>query len=85
MTFVRKYYIPKSVKRIESITLRKVLQYTMALDEESKRNLILVIRTFLTELLALPTFLLFEVKPQCRSVYSNLATGYTRSTSYTRR
>lgn len=85
MTFVRKYYISKSVKRIESITLRKVLQYTMALDEESKRNLVLVIRTFLTERLALPIFLLFEVKPQCRSVYSNLATGYTRSTSYTRR
>ena len=43
MVSVTKSYIPRSVKRIETITGRKCLKYILALDEESKINLILVI------------------------------------------
>ena len=42
MTSVRKCYTSKSIKRIEAITCRKNLKYILALDEESKKNLVLV-------------------------------------------
>ena len=35
-------YISKSVKMVESITCRKDLKYILAIDEESKKNLVLV-------------------------------------------
>ena len=41
MISVRNSYILKSVKRIETITSRKVLKYILALDKESKNNLLL--------------------------------------------
>ena len=37
------FYITKSVKRMEIITCRNVLKYILASDEESTRNLVLVI------------------------------------------
>ena len=40
MTSVRKSYISKSVKRIETITCRKVSEYFLLSDEESKRKLL---------------------------------------------
>ena len=42
-------------------------------------------KTFLVALLAMPVFLLCEVRPQYRYFLSNLATGYTRSTWHARR
>ena len=78
--FLWESYISKFVKRIENITCRKALKYILALDEESERNLVLVtFRTFLIERLALPIFLLYQVKASVLAL-SNLATGYTRST-----
>ena len=69
MTSVRKSYILKSVRLIETITHRKVWKYILALDEESKRHLVLVtFRTSLIELLDLAIFLLYEVWPQCRYI-----------------
>ena len=69
MTSVRKSYILKSVRLIETIIHRKVWKYILALDEESKRHLVLVtFRTSLIELLDLAIFLLYEVWPQCRYI-----------------
>ena len=43
MVSVIKSYIPRSVERVETITDGKFLKYILALDEESKINLVLVI------------------------------------------
>ena len=77
MTSVRKSCILKCVKRIETITCRNVLKYILGLDEESKRHLVLVTFEYFIELLAFPVLLLYELRPQCWYVLSNLATKYT--------
>ena len=41
MISVRNSYILKSAKRRETITSRKVLKYILALDKESKKDLLL--------------------------------------------
>lgn len=42
MTSVKKSYISKSAKKIETITCTNVLKYILALDEESEKNSFLV-------------------------------------------
>ena len=42
MTSVKKSYISKSAKKIETITCTNVLKYILALDEESEKNLFVV-------------------------------------------
>ena len=43
MISIKMYYISKSIKRIETIACRKVLNHLLAFDQESKRKLLSLI------------------------------------------
>ena len=65
MTSDNKSHISKSANKIETITRTNILKYILALDEESEKNSFVVTLGHLIELIALPIFLLYEVKHQC--------------------
>ena len=55
MTSIRKSYISKSAKRIETITCRKFLKYLLRFNEESKRKLLNLILAALLKIMIYTT------------------------------